>query len=440
MKVQIHTKVQKYLTRYFSLEANGTTIQREVLAGVTTFLTMVYITVVNPSILSETGMDFGAVFVATCLAAALGSLIMGVYANYPVALAPGMGQNAFFTYGIVLGMGHTWQSALGAVFVSGIIFMIISILSLREKIINAIPKSLKLGISAGIGFFIILIALKGSNIIVAQSSTLLTLGDLSSIPSLFTLMGFVFIVGLSARGVKGAMIIGILTITLIGWMMDLIVFKGIVSLPPNIAPVLMKMDLSEAINGSMITVILTLLLVDIFDTAGTLIGVGTQANLLNLAGKLPRLKQALLADSTATMVGATLGTSSTTSYIESATGIKAGGRTGLTAIVTSGLFILCLLFAPLAQSIPNFATNAALLFVGTSMIQSLKDLDWTDLTEYLPAILAAIMMPLSYSIADGLGIGFMSYAAIKIASGKRDQCSVALYLIAILFMGKFVFL
>jgi len=232
LKVQIHTKVQKYLTRYFSLEANDTTIQDEVLAGVTTFLTMVYITVVNPSILSETGMDFGAVFVATCLAAALGSLIMGVYANYPVALAPGMGQNAFFTYGIVLGMGHTWQSGLGAVFISGIIFMIISILSLREKIINAIPKSLKLGISAGIGFFIILIALKGSHIIVAQSSTLLTLGDLSSMSSLFTLIGFAFIVGLTARGVKGALIIGILTITLLGWAMDLVVFEGIISLPP----------------------------------------------------------------------------------------------------------------------------------------------------------------------------------------------------------------
>lgn len=440
MKVQIHTKVQKYLTRYFSLEANDTTIQDEVLAGVTTFLTMVYITVVNPSILSETGMDFGAVFVATCLAAALGSLIMGVYANYPVALAPGMGQNAFFTYGIVLGMGHTWQSGLGAVFISGIIFMIISILSLREKIINAIPKSLKLGISAGIGFFIILIALKGSHIIVAQSSTLLTLGDLSSMSSLFTLMGFAFIVGLTARGVKGALIIGILTITLLGWAMDLVVFEGIISLPPDIAPVLMKMDLSAALNGSMITVILTLLLVDIFDTAGTLIGVGTQANLLNSAGKLPRLQQALLADSTATVAGAALGTSSTTSYIESAAGIKAGGRTGLTAVVTSGLFILCLLFAPLAQSIPSFATNAALLFVGTTMIQSLKDLDWTDLTEYIPAALTAIMMPLSYSIADGLGIGFMSYVAIKIASGRKDQCSLALYLIAILFMAKFVFL
>ena len=260
---------------------------------------MVYITVVNPSILSETDMDFGTVFVATSLATASGSLIMGVYANYPVALAPGMGQNAFFTYGIVLGMGHTWQSALGAVFISGIIFMIISILSLREKIINAIPKSLKLGISAGIGFFIILIALKGSHIIVAQSSTLLTLGDLSSMPSLFTLMGFAFIVGLTARGVKGALIIGILTIILLGWAMDLVIFEGIISLPPDITPVLMKMDLSAALKGSMITMILTLLLVDIFDTAGTFIGVGTQANLLNSAGKLLRLQQALLADSTA---------------------------------------------------------------------------------------------------------------------------------------------
>ena len=224
----MHTKLQKYLIRYFSLKANATTIQREVLAGVTTFLTMVYITVVNPRILSETGMDFGAVFVATCLAAALGSLIMGVYANYPVALAPGMGQNAFFTYGIVLGMGHTWQSALGAVFISGIIFVIISILPLREKIINTIPKSLKSGISAGIGFFIILIALKGSHIIVAQSSTLLTLGDLYSIPSLFTLIGFALIVGLTARRIKGALSLGIISLTLRGWINDLVVLEGII--------------------------------------------------------------------------------------------------------------------------------------------------------------------------------------------------------------------
>ena len=436
----MHTKLQKYLTRYFSLKANATTIQREVLAGVTTFLTMVYITVVNPRILSETGMDFGAVFVATCLAAALGSLIMGVYANYPVALAPGMGQNAFFTYGIVLGMGHTWQSALGAVFISGIIFVIISILPLREKIINTIPKSLKSGISAGIGFFIILIALKGSHIIVAQSSTLLTLGDLYSIPSLFTLIGFALIVGLTARRIKGALILGIISLTLLGWINDLVVFEGIISLPPDLSPILYKMDISTALNGSMITIILTLLIIDIFDTAGTLIGIGTQSNLLNSNGKLPRLKQALLADSTATLTGAVLGTSSTTSFIESTAGVAAGGRTGLTSVVTSGLFILCLLFAPLAQSIPSFATNAALLFVGTTMMKALTDLDWTDLTEYIPAILTTIMIPLSFSIADGLGIGFVSFTAIKIASGRAGQCSLALYLIAILFMGKFIFL
>ena len=318
--------------------------------------------------------------------------------------------------------------------------MIISILPFREKIINTIPKSLKSGISAGIGFFIILIALKGSHIIVAQSSTLLTLGNLYSIPSLFTLIGFVFIVGLTARGIKGALIFGIISLTLLGWINDLVVIEGIISFPPDLSPILYKMDLSAALNGSMITIILTLLLVDIFDTAGMLIGIGTQSNLLNSKGKLPRLKQALLADSTATVMGAVLGTSSTTSFIESTAGVEAGGRTGLTSVVTSGLFILCLLFAPLAQSIPPFATNAALLFVGTTMIKSLTDLDWTDLTEYIPAILTTIMIPLSFSIADGLGIGFVSFTAIKIASGRSGQCSLALYLIAILFMGKFIFL
>lgn len=385
-------------------------------------------------------MDFGAVFVATCLATAIATLIMGLSANYPIALAPGMGQNAFFAYGIVLGMGHNWQTALGAVFISGLLFILISLLPIREKIINSIPTSLKIGITAGIGFFLVIISLKGSNIIISQEATLLTLGDLTAIPALLIIGGFIVITGLTARRIKGAVIIGILLATFIGWLTGITEFKGVVSLPPSMAPIFLQMDVSSALNSSMITIILTLLLVDVFDTTGTLIGVGKQANLLDKDGRLTRLRNALLADSSATAIGAVLGTSSTTSYIESAAGVQAGGRTGLTSVATALLFVLCLIFAPLAQTIPAFATGATLLFVGSLMAQSLKELNWDDITESAPAMITALMMPLSYSIANGLGIGFICYVGIKIISGKANQCSLMLYLIAMIFLLKFLFL
>ncbi|MFT4721583.1 MAG: AGZA family xanthine/uracil permease-like MFS transporter [Candidatus Azotimanducaceae bacterium] len=428
------------ILKYFELEARGSTVRTEMTAGLTTFLAMAYITIVNPVILSETGMDFGAVFVATCLAAAFGSIAMGILGNYPIAQAPGMGQNAFFTYGIVLGLGYTWQTALGAVFISGLIFILLSILPVREWLINAIPKNLKLGISAGIGMFLGFIALKNAGIVVANPATLVSFGDLTDAGPMICLVGFMIIAALSARKIMGAVIIGMLFATVLGWLFGGAEFKGVMSMPPSVAPVFMQLDIAAAFEVSMITVILTLLLVDVFDTAGTMVGVATRAGLVGPDGQLPRLGKALLSDSGATAVGALVGTSSTTSYIESAAGVEVGGRTGLVAVTTGVLFLGCLFLAPLAQSVPAYASAAALLFVACIMVRSLADVDWEDLTESTPAVVCALAMPLSFSIADGIGLGFISYMGIKIVSGKGRECPVAVYVIAMVFVGKFAFL
>jgi AGZA family xanthine/uracil permease-like MFS transporter len=428
------------ILKYFELEARGSNVRTEMTAGLTTFLAMAYITIVNPVILSETGMDFGAVFVATCLAAAFGSIAMGILGNYPIAQAPGMGQNAFFTYGIVLGLGYTWQTALGAVFISGLIFILLSILPVREWLINAIPKNLKLGISAGIGMFLGFIALKNAGIVVANPATLVSFGDLTDAGPMICLVGFMIIAALSARKIMGAVIIGMLSATVLGWVFGGAEFKGVMSMPPSVAPVFMQLDIAAAFEVSMITVILTLLLVDVFDTAGTMVGVATRAGLVGPDGQLPRLGKALLSDSGATAIGALVGTSSTTSYIESAAGVEVGGRTGLVAVTTGVLFLGCLFLAPLAQSVPAYASAAALLFVACIMVRSLADVDWEDLTESTPAVVCALAMPLSFSIADGIGLGFISYMGIKIVSGKGRECPVAVYVIAMVFVGKFAFL
>lgn len=428
--------MNNWLNSFFKLEQNNSSIRTELIAGLTTFLAMAYITVVNPSILSQAGMDFGAVFVATCVAAALGSIIMGMYANYPIALAPGMGQNAFFAFGICIGMNTSWQVALGAVFISGVLFIIISVLPIREWLINSIPKSLKLGMAAGIGLFLAIIALTGGGLVVDSPATLVSLGDIATPGPMLMMLGFVIIVGLTARKITGAVVIGILAVTSIAWLSGITEFKGVLSTPPS-ASALLELDIAGALNMSMLTIILTLLLIDVFDTAGTLVGVATRANMLDKDGKLPRLNKALLADSGATAAGALLGTSSTTSYVESAAGVEAGGRTGLSAVVTGLLFLLCLFISPLAQSIPAFATAAALLFVACLMIRSFADLDWDDVTESAPAVVGALAMPLSYSIADGIGIGFISYALIKLFAGRAKECPAAVYVIAIIFALKF---
>lgn len=428
------------MNSFFELKKHATTVRVESIAGLTTFLAMAYITVVNPSILADAGMDFGAVFVATCIAAAFGSIVMGLYGNYPIAQAPGMGQNAFFTFSVVLGMGHAWQTALGAVFISGVIFVALSVLPVREWLVNAIPRNLKLGMAAGIGLFLGFIALKNAGIVVDHDATLVALGDIVSFEPIVCIIGFATIVALSARKIMGAVIIGILLATVIGWVFGDIEFNGIVALPPSPAPVFLQLDIAAAFQLSMVTVILSMLIVDVFDTAGTLIGVSTRAKLLDENGNLPRLKKALLSDSSATVVGALAGTSSTTSYIESAAGVEAGGRTGLTAVVCGLLFLGCLFFAPLAQSIPTYATASALLFVACLMARSLADLDWQDITESAPAVIAAIAMPLTFSIAEGIGLGFISYILIKIISRRASECSIAAYVIAVTFALKYVFL
>ena len=429
-----------FLNDYFDLVGRGTTVSRELNAGLTTFLAMAYITVVNPLILSDAGMDFGAVFVATCTAAAFGCLVMGLLANYPVGLAPGMGQNAFFTYAVVIGSGQPWQAALGAVFISGILFVLISLSPLRAWLINSIPRNLKLGMAAGIGFFLAFIALKNAGVVVPSSATFITLGDLKSFAAVMALLGFFAITAMAARGIRSAVIIGMGVISLIAWFSGQANFVGVIAAPPSMQPVFMQLDIVQALDISMLSIILTLLLVDLFDTAGTLVAVATRAKMVDAEGRLRRLNRALIADSSATVVGALMGTSSTTSYVESAAGVESGGRTGLTAVVIGALFLLCLLFAPLAQSIPAYAAAAALLFVSGSMAQSLLGIDWEDITEATPAIITALMMPFSFSIADGIGIGFISFVIIKAAAGRYREIPAAIIFIAAVFAAKFAFI
>ncbi|MEC9482236.1 MAG: NCS2 family permease [Halomonas sp.] len=432
--------LKRQLNQFFKLDEHRTTVRTEIVAGVTTFLTMAYIIFVNPSVLGQAGMDQGAVFVATCLAAAIGCLIMGLWANYPIALAPGMGLNAFFTFGVVLGMGYTWEAALGAVFLSGVIFFALSIFRIREWIINSIPMSLRLGIAAGIGLFLAIIALQNASIVVDHPATLITLGSLAEPAALYTLGGFFVIAALAHLRVMGAVMIGILGVTVISILLGHSEFGGVVSMPPSIGPVFLDLDIAGALDITMISVIFAFLFVDLFDTAGTLVGVAHRGGLLDENGKLPRLNRALMADSTATMTGALLGTSSTTSYIESASGITSGGRTGLTAVVVAILFLVSLFFAPLAASIPVFATAGALLYVAVLMCGSLAHADWDDVTEAAPVLVAALSMPLTYSIANGIALGFISYAAIKTLSGRFRELSPAVVVLAILFAFKYLFL
>lgn len=427
------------LERLFELKELGTNVRREILAGVTTFLTMAYIIFVNPMILGDAGMDLGAVFVATCLAAAFGSAFMGLYANYPIALAPGMGLNAYFTYGVVLGMGFTWQVALGAVFISGIIFLILSVTPVREYIVNSIPKSLKMAIGAGIGLFLGIIGLQEAGIVVDHPATLVTLGDLTSLPVILAAAGLVMMAALDAWKVPGAIIISILAVTAVGLLTGLTEWNGIASPPPSLAPTFLAMDLSGAMEKGLIIIVFTFLFVDFFDNTGTLIGVAHRAGLLTPDGKLPRLRRALIVDSTAAMAGAALGTSTTTSYIESAAGVRAGGRSGLTAVVVAILFLLALFLSPLAGMIPAYATAPALVYVACLMARGMSEFDWEDVTEYVPAVVTAITMPLTYSIAHGIAFGFITYTVIKVASGKFSDVKPAIAILAVLFVIKFAY-
>jgi AGZA family xanthine/uracil permease-like MFS transporter len=382
-------------------------------------------------------MDKGAVFVATCIAAAASTLIMALYANYPIALAPGMGLNAFFAFTLVITYKYTWQQALAFVFISGVLAFIISVTPLREHVINSIPKNLKLAVSAGIGLFLFIIALEQSKIVVGHPATLVTLGDLKQWPAILAILGFVLIAALNARNVLGGTLIGILAVTIIGIPLGLVSYSGVVSLPPSLAPTLLQLDFSRVFEQTALIVIFTLLLVDFFDTAGTLIGVAHRGGLLDRDGRLPRMRQALVADSSATVIGSLLGTSNTTSYIESAAGVSAGGRTGLTGVVVAALFLLALFFSPLAGMVPAYASAAALLYVAVVMAKGLAEMDWDDLTEAAPGLVAAISMPLTYSIATGIGLGFITYALCKLFSGKVTDASPVVMIIGVLFAIKF---
>jgi AGZA family xanthine/uracil permease-like MFS transporter len=428
---------QSFLDRYFGLTQSGTNVRTEFIAGLTTFLTMVYIVFVNPTILGNAGMDKGAVFVATCIAAAVSTLVMALYANYPIALAPGMGLNAFFAFTVVLTYKYTWQQALAGVFCSGVIFFVISIFKVREYIINSIPKNLKLAISAGVGLFLGIIALEEAKIVVAQPVTLVTLGDLKQWPAILCLAGFIAIIALNYRNIIGATLIGILAVTLIGLPLGIVQYSGIVSMPPSLAPTFLQLDFSRITEVTFLIVVFSFLLVDVFDNAGTLIGVAHRAGLLDKDGNLPRMKEALTADSFAAMFGALIGTSTTTSYIESTAGVSAGGRTGLTAVFVAIFFLLALFFSPLAGMIPSYASAAALLYVACVMTRGLAEISWDDITEYAPAVVTAVTMPLTYSIATGIGLGFITYALAKILAGKFAEAKPAVVILAILFAVKF---
>jgi AGZA family xanthine/uracil permease-like MFS transporter len=425
------------LETLFRLRENGTTVRTEIVAGATTFLTMAYIALVNPQILAAAGMDKGAVFVATCLASALATIFMALYANYPLALAPGMGLNAYFTFGVVLGLHYRWQVALGAVFISGCLFLVLSVTRVREWIIDTIPMSQKIAISCGIGLFLGIIALKEAGLVVASPETLVTLGNLKAPATLLAAAGFVVMVALDRLRVPGAIIIAVLGTAFVGILLGVSPFAGIASLPPSLAPTFLALDLKGALDIGVATIIFVFLFVDLFDNTGTLVGVAYRAGLIDRTGHIPRLGRVLVVDSTASIAGSLLGTSTVTSYIESAAGVRAGGRTGLTGIVVAALFLLTLFFAPLAESVPPYATAPALLFVACLMARGFSELDWDDVTEYAPAVVTALVMPLTFSIANGIAFGFITYAAVKLVAGRWREASPSLLVLAAIFVAKY---
>nr|WP_243432026.1 NCS2 family permease [Aliamphritea spongicola] len=428
------------LDRFFRLSEHKTNIKTELIAGLTTFVTMGYIIFVNPNIMSDAGMDHGAVFVATCIGAAIACFLMGLYANWPVGLAPGMGLNAFFTYTVVAEMGYDWQVALGAVFISGILFVIMSFYKIREWLLNSIPTSLKFAMTAGVGLFLGLIGLKTAGIVVDNQATLLSMGTFLEPSTLLAAICFLMISVLAYHNVFGAVLISILAVTGIGLTMDLVQYNGIVSAPPSIAPTLMALDIMGALNISMVSIILAFLFVNMFDTAGTLMGVATKANLIRKDGYIENLSKALKADSSSSAIGALFGCPPVTSYVESASGVAAGGRTGLTAITVGCLFLAAMFLAPLAGMIPAYATAGALIYVAMLMMTGMKQINWDDTTDAIPAIVTVIMMPLTFSIANGIAMGFITYTAMKLFTGRRDEISLSIYVLTAIFISKFVFL
>lgn len=432
--------MKNFLERTFKLELNNTSIKQEFIAGFTTFITMAYIIFVNPQMMAASGMDLGASFVGTCIAAAIACFAMGFYSNWPVGLAPGMGLNAFFTYTVVGEMGYSWEVALGAVFLAGILFVIISVTPLRQWMLNSIPMNLRIAMGAGVGLFVGFIGLKTGGIIVQNEATFLSLGNFKNVETLLAALGFLLILVLAIRKVVGAIIIGVLTVTISGLLLGLIQFNGIVSSPPDLKPILLKLDILGAIDVAMISVIISFLFVNLFDTAGTLLGVASRANLIEDSGKIVNLDKALKADSTASVAGSFLGCSPVTSYVESSAGVEAGGRTGLTAVIIGTFFLIAIFFSPIASMVPSYATAGALVYVAILMLGGMERLDWSDNTELLPALIMIIMIPLTFSIANGIAIGFIAYVVLKIAAKKILDISMGAWFLFLIFVLKFILL
>ncbi len=438
------------LERLFNLKEHNTDLRTEIMAGITTFMTMSYIIFVQPAVLGAAGMDAGAVMVATCLSAALGTVLMAFLANYPIALAPGMGQNFYFSYIVVLTLGYSWQETLGAVFIAGVVFILLSTVGLREALMNILPNCLKNSIPVGIGLLIALVGLEWSGMVVSHPVTYVTLGDLTSTPTLLSIFGLLVMAILFALRIRGAILIGFLATAVAGLIIGIIEFKGVFAPPPSLAPTLLKLEIPNVfVNPELITVIFVFLFLDIFDTIGTLIGVSQPAGLM-VNGKLPKARQALLSDAIATSAGALLGTSTITSYIESTTGISAGGKTGLTNIVVAVLFLLAIFLNPIVQLIgagheiggitvyPVIAP--ALIIVGCMMFRNIVNIDWEDYSESIPAFLTLLMMPLAFSITEGISFGVISYVLLKVIRGKARKIHWLLYLFAILFVARYIWL
>ena len=428
------------LERLFRLSEHDTKIRTEVLAGVTTFVTMAYIIFVNPQMMAAAGIDPGASFVATCLASALACIFMGLYANWPVGLAPGMGMNAFFTYTVVGSMGYSWQVGLGAVFLSGVLFVIISVTRLRRWMLNSIPMNLRLAMGCGVGLFIGFIGLQNGGLVVANPATILTLGDLTRPEPMLAAIGFLVIAGLGVRAVPGAIMLGILGMTVVGLLTGLVSYQGLVSAPPDMAATFLQLDIAGALDMAMISVVAAFLFVNLFDTTGTLMGVANRAGLVDDKGNIRDMDRALKADSSSSVVGACLGCTPVTSYVESVAGIASGGRTGLTAVTVGILFLLAVFFAPLARMVPEFATSGALVFVAMLMLGGMRDLDWEDASELVPALLTIVAIPLTFSIADGIAVGFITYVSLKLATGKFSDISAGVWFLVLIFLARFVFI
>ena len=428
------------LEKVFHLESHNTSIKQEFLAGFTTFITMAYIIFVNPQMMASSGMDIGASFVGTCIAAAVACFAMGIYSNWPVGLAPGMGLNAFFTYTVVGEMGYSWEVALGAVFLAGILFVIMSITPLRKWMLDSIPLNLRIAMGSGVGLFIGFIGLKSGGIIVSNDATFLSLGNFLQIETLLAAIGFLLIAILAIRKVSGAIIIGVLTVTLLGILFNLVEFQGFVAYPPDVSPIFMQLDILGALDLAMISVVMSFLFVNLFDTAGTLMGVASRAKLIDETGEVINLERALKADSSSSVVGSFFGCAPVTSYVESSAGVEAGGRTGLTAVFVGAFFLIAIFFSPLAAIIPAYATAGALIYVAILMLSNMEGLDWSEFSELLPALIIIIMIPLTFSIANGIALGFIAYVVMKISTGELKNISSGAWFLTIIFLAKFIFL